>query len=259
MANPIIDILDFIYGVLIGIADNIVHLALVLVFAYFFYKWKWGKKTRDFAHELFMNHWSNATTHFKLESPKTLALCQTIDETLNYQPIGNIIGITAYTTLTDISDLKNLVDSPNQADFDKLLETHRNLIIENKYWLVFALESHGNGIILPKKKQELVLAKPYQVEGGFNSLDGMIRIRGDGITPVSSGYSIITDKVSKINYTQALMDITKYISNEGGMYLYSNLASLLEEALKSDTTTQKSIALEVARYFGGQPKREEAL
>ena len=254
------DMLNFGYNFISDIFKQASGIILgILIFGFLIWFFLLRKKTRDFNRELYLRHVNNIRQNFRFKTPKTLALCQNIDSTLNFQTQGKVVGMTGLIALTEVTDLHMLVDDPNKVNFEKLLEEHKDEIDANKIWLQFLVETSASIPIIQRKKQTLFMVKPYQILSGFDRWDNKILIKGNGCTPIADGYTIVTDELGKTNYTLIMQDLAQYISHEGAMFLYGNLGSLLETAIKSDTNFYKSLTVEGARVMGGLASKEEVL
>jgi hypothetical protein len=246
------DILGIITGVAEGFTHNLIGLAIVGVIAFFVYL-KWGKpKPVNMAEVIFKKQYEATAERLKLLKPKKLGLCsypmsaaelKNNIHQIKHDIIGNVIGINVVGVRTNVKTLVKLARNFSEKEVSDFLETNKEYIDKDKFWLVFAVERQiGGRFLFPKVSKALIYCKPPQIID-MNSNDDVIRVRGFGITSQGAGYEIINDENTILNINQLALDTSNIMEIETGLSMVSRLGDYSEAASKLDSETRKTALL----------------
>jgi hypothetical protein len=248
VASIISDIFGLLVGLAEGLTHNVIGLAIVGIIAFFIYI-KWGKpKTVNMMDVIFTKEWEATTERLRLPVRKVVGLCSypmSTDELRNspiyqiqYQNIGEVVGINVLGIRTNIKTLVKLSKNFSESELKLFLEANKTVIDKDTFWLVFAVERRvGGRWLFPKVSKTLLYCKPDQIID-MNSRDNVIRIRGVGITP-QGAYELINDENVNVNVKQLLKDKSDVIFDEITLGTMSKMGEFVENAIKLDSEYRK--------------------
>lgn len=209
-------------------------------------------KPIDMGKEVFEKYWDATAERLRLKTPKKLALCTypaTMEELrenihqLKYDHISNIIGFNVAGVITDDKTLYELSEAADTKTFEKMKKENEAAIKEDKFWFIFACEKKTTQWLFPKTQRRLIWVKAGQIIN-LNSSENVIRVRGLGLTPQGYQNELINDEQVNINRKQLMLDNIAIMNEEVVLKAYSNLANIVQEAIKSDSGYRKDVAVE---------------